>query len=108
MTQLEFDRDGFLKDPDQWNEDVARELARTDGIEQLTDLHWKAIHALREHYAQFGTVPAFNHVCWEIGENKYCLPDLFKNAREAWRIAGLPHPGEEFKNYMENFDATGD
>jgi tRNA 2-thiouridine synthesizing protein E len=25
---------------------------------------------------------------------------LFGGCREAWRIAGLPNPGEEAKNYM--------
>jgi len=29
-----------------------------------------------------------------------CLEQLFHGTREAWRIAGLPDPGEEARAYM--------
>jgi tRNA 2-thiouridine synthesizing protein E len=31
---------------------------------------------------------------------KYAVDRLFGGCREAWRIAGLPNPGEEAKSYM--------
>ena len=36
---LELDGDGFLTKPEIWNEDIARQIAKIDGIEELTDKH---------------------------------------------------------------------
>jgi hypothetical protein len=32
--------------------------------------------------------------------DKRCVDKLFRNQREAWRIAGLPDPGEEARTCM--------
>ena len=41
--------EGFFTDPDQWTEAMAPELARAEGIDELTDDHWRVIqvHAQR-------------------------------------------------------------
>ena len=49
---FDLDDDGLLKNPAQWNETVAREIARQLDIAELTDEHWEVIRALREHYAK--------------------------------------------------------
>ena len=95
-----FDEDGFLADPEKWNEQVARVVARMDGIEELTDRHWLVIKTLREHYSHFGTPPMFHHVGIVNHLDKHCVEQLFHSQREAWRVAGLPNPGEEAKTYM--------
>ena len=98
---LRLDEDGFLLDPAVWNPEVADYLARADGIEQLTETHWKLIRSLREFYFSHGYAPLERHVCFLHQLDKYCLDSLFKNQyREAWRLAGLPNPGEEYKSYM--------
>jgi tRNA 2-thiouridine synthesizing protein E len=95
------DAEGFITDPEQWNEDIARLLARNDGLQELTHDHWLVIHALREHYRRFGSVPpAFSHICATHHLGRHCVENLFRSEREAWRIAGLPDPGEEAKSYM--------
>jgi tRNA 2-thiouridine synthesizing protein E len=95
------DREGFFCDPETWTEALAREIARNDGVPELTPDHWAIIHALREHYHRFGTAPpAFSHLCNEHHLEKHCIENLFRSEREAWRIAGLPDPGEEAKAYM--------
>jgi tRNA 2-thiouridine synthesizing protein E len=95
------DADGFLSDPETWNDDLARVIARNDGLQELTPDHWAIIHDLREHYQRFGTAPpAFSHICKEHHLGKHCVEHLFRSEREAWRIAGLPNPGEEAKAYM--------
>ena len=38
---FEVDEDGFLQDPSLWNEEVARLFAKTEGIDEMTDEHWK-------------------------------------------------------------------
>lgn len=95
------DTEGFISDPEAWSEDLARRIARNDGLPELTTEHWLVIHALREHYYRFGTAPpAFSHICSEHHLGKHCVENLFRSDREAWRIAGLPDPGEEAKAYM--------
>lgn len=98
-TQLVFDHDGFLADPLKWNEEAARHIAADDGIDELSDAHWAIIRFLREHYLA-GGLPAVSHVCHANNFERQCIPSLFRSVRAAWRIAGLPNPGEEAKAYM--------
>ncbi|WP_457616203.1 TusE/DsrC/DsvC family sulfur relay protein [Lutibacter sp.] len=39
--------DGYLTDFSQWNEDIAREIAKNEGIE-MTDRHWEVIKWIQE------------------------------------------------------------
>ena len=101
----QFDRllgtEEFISDPEIWTKDIARAIARNDGLPGLSRNHWIIIHALREHYHRFGTAPPlFRHICNEQHLGKHCVENLFGSEREAWRIAGLPDPGEEAKAYM--------
>ncbi len=96
-----FNSEGFLRHPELWDEQVATAIARLDGLPQLTHDHWVIIQALREHFDRFGAaLPAFSHVCTVNHMGKHCVDHLFRSQREAWRVAGLPDPGEEAKAYM--------
>lgn len=95
-----FDPDGFLIDPETWNETVADQIAVTDGLGQLSELQLGVLHVLREEFARHGTVTALSHVCHQKGLDPDCMHHLFPSPREAWRIAGLPNPGEEAKAYL--------
>jgi tRNA 2-thiouridine synthesizing protein E len=98
--RLQFDEDGFLLDTQAWTPQLALEIADADGLLTLSPEHWKIIDYLREHYLNFGTLPVMNHVCWVNNLGRHCVHELFHNPREAWRIAGLPNPGEEAKARM--------
>jgi TusE/DsrC/DsvC family sulfur relay protein len=100
--RLEFDDAGLLKHPAQWDETVAEELARREGIPELTDKHWEIIHALRSHYVNFGVVPAMSHVCHDHDKGWQWVHELFHTCLGAWRVAGLPDPGEEAKTYLND------
>lgn len=95
-----FDEDGFLVDPGQWNPRLAQSIALQDGIEILEVNHWLMIAAMRKYYFQYHTPPAMHYIYHHshLGEN--CADLFHQNAREAWRIAGLPNPGEEAKAYL--------
>jgi tRNA 2-thiouridine synthesizing protein E len=97
-----FDQDGFIRDPNNWDESLARVLAAREGIARLDDSHWRVIHQLRTHYFETGGVPVMRHICREAGLEEHCVSDLLSDPRRAWRIAGLPNPGEEAKAYIEN------
>ena len=99
---LAFDEYGLLCDPDTWNESVAENIAAQLGIEKLTDSHWKVIHALREHYARYGVAPPVITICRAEGKHWSWVHDLFDSCLNAWRVAGLPNPGEEAKSYMSD------
>jgi tRNA 2-thiouridine synthesizing protein E len=96
-----FDQQGFISNPEHWSETVAAEIARRDGLPELTRYHWLIIRALRDHFRKFGVAPPnFSHVCSAHHLDKHCIDRLFCSKREAWRIAGLPDPGEEARSYM--------
>jgi tRNA 2-thiouridine synthesizing protein E len=88
------DEDGFLQDPEVWNEDVARDFAGTEAVEELTDDHWKVIHYLRNYYLEFGIAPMIRKLCKETGFKLKQIYDLFPSgpAKGACKLAGLPKP----------------
>ena len=102
ITELEvrFDDDGFLVDPAEWTETSARTIAHQDGLGELDPQQLSLLHHLRLEYLRTGAVPALMHICHLGGYEAGCMTRLFPDAREAWRIAGLPNPGEEAKAYM--------
>ena len=95
-----FDLDGFLLDPSMWSEGLAGYIAQNDGLGELSELQIDLLIALRREFSKHGTVPALSHVCHLTGQKGDCMHHLFPDAREAWRVAGLPNPGEEAKAYM--------
>jgi tRNA 2-thiouridine synthesizing protein E len=103
-----FDMDGFIKDPRSWDRKLARTIATREGIQELGDDHWRVIEQLRKHYFEMGSIPVMRHICRDAGLNEHCVSDLLHDPKRAWRIAGLPDPGEEAKAYMESSDITYD
>lgn len=97
---VEFDRDGFLLDPSAWSEALAERIAADDGVGHLSDLQLGLLRTLRQEYGKHGSVTALSHVCHLNGQPADCMQHLFPEPREAWRIAGLPNPGEEAKSYL--------
>lgn len=88
------DEDGFLQDPDLWNDDVAKDFMSTEGITELTEDHWKVIHYIRNYYLQFGIAPMVRKVCKQTGFSLKEIYNLFPSgpAKGACKLAGLPKP----------------
>lgn len=99
MGAMMYDRDGFLAQPESWDEGMAKHIALEDGLGELGEAHWAIIRFLRGHYNE-GGLPAVSHVCHVNHLEHSCLSDLFRSVKSAWRIAGLPNPGEEANAYM--------
>jgi len=97
---LTFDPDGFMRDPDGWSEDIAQRIAALDGLGNMDERQLILVRQLRASFRKRGALPALNHVCRISGFGPDCMTRLFPDAREAWRIAGLPNPGEEAKAYL--------
>jgi tRNA 2-thiouridine synthesizing protein E len=95
-----FDADGFIEETGAWTEDMARRIAALDGLGELDERQLSLLRQLRASYQRLGAPPALTHVCRLGGFAQDCMDTLFPNPREAWRIAGLPNPGEEAKSYL--------
>lgn len=46
-TEVQLNEEGYMEQMDQWNEEIAKEIAGDIGIE-LTDKHFEVLHYLRE------------------------------------------------------------
>ncbi len=97
---LEFDEDGFLKEPGTWTKETARLIADLDGLGPLGPDHWALIFYLRERHMKYGSLPVMAHACRVNHLKKDAVRTLFGGCKPLWRIAGLPNPGEEAKAYM--------
>jgi dissimilatory sulfite reductase related protein len=91
---VELNEEGFLVHPDQWNENIAVELARREGIDPLTERHWQIIHFMRDEYQAKGTGPTVRVLGKTSGVPIKELYRLFPKgpAKLAAKIAGIPKP----------------
>jgi tRNA 2-thiouridine synthesizing protein E len=55
---VDVDAEGFLTDPEQWNEQIAQAIAAENGVTELTDRHWLVVKFMRQRYLASGTAPS--------------------------------------------------
>ena len=93
-TAIELNDEGFFTAPEQWNESMVPELSKREGIEQLTDDHWKVIRFMRSEYLTKGSGPSVRMLGKTSGVSIKELYQLFPKgpAKVAARIAGIPKP----------------
>ena len=96
----ETDEEGYLSNRTEWNEDLAKAMAKADNCD-LTDNHWEVINFLREYYEEYQIAPAVRVLTKAIGKklgpdkgNSKYLYELFPYgpAKQACKYAGLPKP----------------
>jgi TusE/DsrC/DsvC family sulfur relay protein len=93
-TDVELNDEGFFVDPAQWTEDMVPELARHEGIDELTDAHWTVIRFMRDEYLAKGSGPTVRVLGKASGVSIKELYQLFPKgpAKVAAKIAGIPKP----------------
>lgn len=91
---LALDADGNLANRNDWNEEIACEIAATEGIPELTPQHWAVINFMRSVFEKEGDSPSIRRLTKESGVDTKTLYQLFPKgpAKKAARIAGLPKP----------------
>jgi TusE/DsrC/DsvC family sulfur relay protein len=91
---VDVDAEGFLTDATQWNEQIAAEIARDNGIAELTDRHWQVVRFMREAYLRDGQAPSIRSLGKTSGVPIKELYQLFPKgpAKLAARIGGIPKP----------------
>ena len=93
-TAVDLDAEGFMTDPSQWTDAIARSLAREAGIEPLTDRHWQVVRFMRETYLRDGEAPTIRTLGKRSGVPIKEIYQLFPKgpAKLAARIGGIPKP----------------
>ena len=93
-TPVEVDAEGFLTNPEQWNEQLAQAIAVENGIPELTDRHWLVVKFMRERSIAAGTAPSIRSLGKESGVPVKELYQLFPKgpAKLAAKIGGVPKP----------------
>lgn len=102
--QITVDEQGYLIDPEEWNERVAEEFARRLGV-KLTDAHWAVVRFMREFLAEHGVaadarfVFRFLEAQGEKGENgaasgreQFFQLFPYGYVGQACKIAGMRQP----------------
>jgi tRNA 2-thiouridine synthesizing protein E len=92
--RIQVDEDGFIVDPSLWSEEFAAKVAASEGVDDLTDDHWKVVNYLRNYYIEYGVAPMIRKLCKETGFKLKKIYELFPSgpAKGACKIAGLPKP----------------
>lgn len=92
--KVNVDEDGFMENPEEWNEDVAKALASTEDVTDITEEHWKIINYLRDYFKQYGIAPMIRKLCKETGFPLKRIYELFPSgpAKGACKVAGLAKP----------------
>lgn len=100
LENIKLDKEGYLRNLDDWAEPVAKDLATAEGI-SLTPAHWEVIKLLRKFHRRYQMSPAsralISYMKKELGAEKgrsVYIMKLFGGsaAKTAAKIAGLPKP----------------
>lgn len=93
-VQIDVDDEGFMTNPDQWNEEIAKGLAAEEGITELTEKHWQIINFVRKDAKEKEQVPTIRRMNKVGGIQTKDLYELFPNgpAKKAAKISGYPKP----------------
>ena len=98
--QIEVDEDGYIIHMEDWNEQVADVLAKSEGL-IMTEAHWEVVNFLRDYYNEYKIAPMIRILTKEIGKklgkekgNTKYLYELYPGgpAKQACKVAGLPKP----------------
>jgi tRNA 2-thiouridine synthesizing protein E len=86
--------EGFMVAPGEWSREVAIELAREEGIDQLTEQHWKIIEFCRQAATESGNAPTLRQITTRTGISTKELFALYPKgpAKKVARISGLGKP----------------
>ena len=100
--EVETDKDGYLLNSQQWNEDVAQAIAQLENIE-LTDAHWEVIYFVRGFYQEYNTSPAIRMLVKAMAKSlvrikvtaAICNAYFLKVPQnKLQKLAGLPKPAK--------------
>lgn len=92
---LQVNEEGFMTNPAEWTKEIATELAKEEGLTELTPAHWKIIDFARERaLSNSGAAPTLRTITSNAGVSTKELFTLFPKgpAKKVAKIAGLGKP----------------
>ena len=99
--QISRDAEGYLINPEDWNEDIAMELANEEGIE-LDATFWSALKFMRKYYGEHLVAPDVRHLINYLATETQCEKKAAKKlvfelfpygyVKQACKIAGMKRP----------------
>ena len=91
---VEVNEEGYLTDPGQWNEEIAKAISVEEGIGELTEGHWKVLAFLQADFKEKGVMPTIRRMKKVGGIPTKDLYDLFPGGplKISSKIAGLEKP----------------
>lgn len=101
------DEDGYLVHYEDWDEKVAQALAKQEGIAELAADRLNMLKFIRDYYKTYDFFPIVSSICKNLHERKNCVHEKFINPLIAWKIAGLPHPGEPILSLLQAGQSPG-
>jgi tRNA 2-thiouridine synthesizing protein E len=100
-SQVIYDTEGYLIDPEQWDESVARLLAADEDIELDAD-YWPILRFMRDYWSTHRVAPDVRHVVDSLVkeqgfQKKAAKQHLFRlfpygYVKQACKIAGMQRP----------------
>ena len=86
--------EGFMTDPSEWTKEIAEVIAKQEGIEALTDDHWKIIDFCRQTGEESGSAPTLRQITTGTGVTTKELFKLFPKgpAKKVAKVSGLGKP----------------
>jgi TusE/DsrC/DsvC family sulfur relay protein len=93
-SEVQVNDEGFMTEPTEWSKDIAAELAKEEGIEALTEDHWKVIEFCRQTATESGSAPTLRQITTGTGISTKELFTLYPKgpAKKVARISGLGKP----------------
>ncbi len=101
MPEVEFegktynvDEDGFIDDFNNWDEGWMKYVKTQEGIEELTDEHYKVVEVLQDYYKKNGIAPMVRILSKVTKFKLKYIYELFPSGpgKGACKMAGLPKP----------------
>ena len=100
-TDFARDIEGYVVNPEDWNEALAAEMAEEEGLE-LTSDYWPILHFMRDYWQEHKVAPDVRHVMKHLVEQqglekKAAKQHLFRlfpygYVKQACKIAGMIKP----------------
>ena len=86
--------EGFMTNPGEWTKEIAVELAKEEGIAELTPAHWKIVEFCRQDATSSGKAPTLRRITNGTGISTKEMFSLFPKgpAKKVAKISGLGKP----------------
>lgn len=97
---IETDAEGYLLEPEQWNEELALQIAQGESLEMTAD-RWQIVKIVREHYEYTSCVIELRKVLKSLkeqcGADKVTRKHVYQlfpygYGQQACKIAGMRKP----------------